>query len=382
MKKQLILASLASLALNVNATNSTLIQYECAECDSLEKSTVSFDWLIKTTPIKQAKPLKRTSKSYQLKVSGEQLSQGVMLSTQGHQAIIRIDGADDSLNTDQLVIIAPDKKTLSLNEASIQISNNSNFTTNQYFSHSQRVFQLKSELGHGQFILKAKANNNLIKNQYIINVFDKYASTELSIQTDKINYFYGDDITVDINISGDEIIYPQGKITAVIISPDGQQYPLHLSKLSYSHYQGLSQISSKVNTAGENWYVRVDTESMAGNDIIYRHATSGLSYAIPSANLLKIEQQPNDNNDISYQASLDVSTQSRYMIEATLYGHDDNDQLKPMMVTQTAQFLSPGKHELDVIFHDSKIKQSTLHQPYELKNIRVVDYGQLRVVTK
>lgn len=368
------------LSLPLNAER-PLIAYECPECKHLDKIETRYDWLIKPTPIKHEKPLQRRSKSYRIQADAQQLSQGITFTTQGNQAIIRVDGTDKHFLPTEWELITPSKQKLNIVDASKHLSNNQDFNSNPFFRHTQFAFQLKPELSHGQFILRSKTPLESKNSHFAIHVFDKYASTELNVQTDKINYFYGDKLTLDIGVIDDKISYPLIKITATLISPDGKKYPLSLDKLSHNHYQAHTQINSLINTAGENWYARIDTQSLAGEQIIYRHATTAFSYAIPSANITSVSLNPDDDESITYQATLNVSTESRYSVEGILYGHDDKHNLKPMMIAQSAAMLTPGTHQLTLKFNQEKFEQSTLHQPYELKKLRVIDYGQFKQVT-
>jgi len=260
MTNKLLIATLSTLSLTANAfqlPEAPLMAYDCERCQTLEKKDIDYSWLLDSKAIRQAKPLLRQSNSYRQIISAKELAQGVDIFTTGNQAIIRINGNENSFLNSQLKITTPDNKTISLLEASKQLVNEETLKKLPYFEGAQTVFQLRSELGKGHFIIKSSASPLKSDEKYSLHVFDKYSSTSLNIQTDKINYVYNEPITVDVELSDDSILYPIDRIDAVVISPEGKQSPLRLERVSYNHYKAYTTIVSKQNTKGENWYVRV-----------------------------------------------------------------------------------------------------------------------------
>ena len=381
--KTILLTSLSIVALNAGAFNlpqQTLIKYNCESCGDLEHKTINFDWMLKDTPIKKSNPLVRKSVSYQKIVSAQQLSKGVNLTTTADQAVIRITPTkpSKSLSNPSYSIINEKNQSFPLEKASESFADKSALSQSSYFQNADVISQLKPQLGHGKFLIKGEMITADNDSKFLIDVYDKYSSAYLSLTTDKTNYFYNDDIKVTIDLTNDSVLFPITYISAVIQNPKGDQFPLKLVSDGYNRYVGYSKLVSRENSFGENWYVRVDTETQINDEIIYRHATTAFSYALPSASIQSVKAS--DESNFAFDATIKASTSSRYALEATLYASDDNGVSHPVMITQSGHWLEEGTHKVHFKFKPEQVELSQFHAPYSLGNLRLIDHGQIKPV--
>jgi Domain of unknown function (DUF4785) N-terminal domain/Domain of unknown function (DUF4785) C-terminal domain/Domain of unknown function (DUF4785) central domain len=381
--KTIILTSCSAISLNAMAFNlpqQPLLKYECTSCQALEHETIDFDWMLRDAPAKKISPLIKKSLSYQKVVSASQLQKGVIINTTADKAVIRItpQKPNKSVAPIQYTITNTGNESFALEKASDSFADKNALSQSPYFAGSEIISQLKPELGHGKFTIKADKLLTGDDSNYLIDIFDKYSSAYLSLTTDKINYFYNDDIKVTIDLTNDSVLFPISRIYAVIMNPKGEKFPLKLVSDGYNRYVGYSKLVSRENSYGENWYIRVDTETQINQEVIYRHATTAFSYALPSANIKSVKASNKD--DYAFDATIEASTASRYALEATLFASDDSGKIHPVMITQSGHFLEPGTHKVHFSFKPENVELSKYHEPYSLGNLRLIDHGQIKPV--
>lgn len=351
-----------------------IMAYDCGHCSSLPHDSVNASWAIDEKLSFTHKIPKEVSRRYRIMSTMKKIQQGVSFSTQGKQAVIRITPlTSKEVSIPDFQIKTSEGKTFNLKEASSLYSQGEALKESP-LRDDLVALQLKPELGTGQFTLTTSSNVDE-DTPVLIHVFDKYATANLSIQTDKARYQYGDQLTVQIRLSEEDRNYPIDIINATLVNPDGDVKSLVLERLNDNSYEAKTKFDSFKNNQGENWYIKVDTTTMVGQETIQRYAHLAVSYAIPSATLQSINTA---SDSFNFEAQLDVATGSRYALEAILFGTDEKGEIKPIQAVQSANWLAPGQNKMSFSF-DPAIKHS-YQAPYYVGYLHLVDYGQFKPV--
>ncbi|CEK10314.1 DUF4785 domain-containing protein [Legionella hackeliae] len=362
-------------SLAVTLPTQQIISYECAQCENLSHDDLNSSWATDDEPLNDDVMHQQTSRQYQIKATAQQLNAGIAIHTQAPGAIIHITKAQSDSKTNPDFFIKTRQAKLSMLEASSLFAQK-DALKDTAFAGQLVALQLKPELGSGKFILGSNTHLTGDDGQFIIHVYDKYAPTYLSVETDKGRYHYGDKLKVTIRLSDDELNYPIDEINASLINPNGEITNLTLEQVSDNLYQTQIDLQSDKNSQGENWYIAVETTSLVEEETIIRQAHTAFSYVIPSAAISKIK--PIDNKPLAFSAKINVATGSRYALEAVLFGSDSEGKLHPINAVQSASWLAPGKHVINFSF-DSQQK-TNYKAPYYLGYLHLIDFGQLKPV--
>lgn len=367
--------------------------YECLSCINLSHEFLSTSWVTKNTLLGHQTLHKQTSRKYQMNTNLNELHQGVAIYTEAPGAVVRLSpvNPNQSIKPELRIKNSLQNTTLSLIEASSQYTQGESLKSAALTENTIAFAKLKPELGAGKFIIssptRASAKSTEVPD-YIIQVYDQNSPTYLSIETDKAYYRYGDTLTAVIILRDNQLKYPVENIKVTLINPNKEKTLLDVQPLSSTMFKVQASLNSERNTLGENWYIEASASAISENRTIYRQAHTSISYAIPSAAVKEIERTNikiavvNDKNSsitaYSFNAKIDVATDSRYALEAVLYGTDKKGNIKAMQIAQSAAWLTVGENTLSFSF-DPNV-QTAYKAPYYLGYIHLTDYGQNKPV--
>ncbi|MBN9230156.1 MAG: hypothetical protein BGO90_14400 [Legionella sp. 40-6] len=349
--------------------------YLCDQCTYLSHEPLQAHWTISENPLVSSLSLGEKSYSYNQMVTGKQLKQGVIVSTRAPGAVIRI-SALDSRSTPPLQLITPTQKMMSLPQAaSVYGENEALESTPLSGSGLHTWLQLKPELGFGKFILKTQNASAQSNQNYLLHVFDKFSLMFLKVAPESLNYHYGDEFRAHITLQDNDTSYELQDINAFITGAEGEPIPLVLRKVKRNQFVGTTLLTTDMNPQGENWHVTAEVFSEQDDIIVRRTARAAFSYSIPSAsliNLKKISSKP-----LTFSALVEVATASRYVLQSVLFEQAINGDPKPLETTQSARWLTPGKHLVQFTFDNHQnLNEDSLAVGY----LRLTDYGQYKTV--
>ncbi|KTD57908.1 DUF4785 domain-containing protein [Legionella shakespearei] len=347
--------------------------YECDVCNQLSHEVLQDKWEITNEPLNQEISNAQKSYGYKERISLEQLRAGVVISTRAPGAVIRITPLQNK-TAPKLMITTPANQLMSLKDASSLYSLDEEFGNPLVAAKHQTMLQIKPELGAGKFIIKGTDSSIKDANAYIINVYDKYSATYLQVETDSVHYQFGDKLTATITLS-DYINHDIDEVDARLIGPSGQSVALEINKIQRNKFEVSAVLTSELNDHGENWYIEADVLSESGNEIIRRAGHAAFSYSVPSASMINVKKI--SSKPLTFVATLDVATASRYALQSVLYRRDGKGEAVPIETSQRAQWLEPGKQVIQFTFDNSnQLSDDSLYLGY----LRLIDYGQLKTV--
>lgn len=335
--------------------------YDCDTCATLSHDTLMDKWAIRSDDLYSPDSNAQTSLHYKTQVTMKQLRRGIPLWTDAAKAVIRISPLHQS-TIPELFLITQDLKKFNLD-----------FGANAP-SH-QTIWQLKPELGRGKFILQSTDTQQKDDAQFIIHVFDKFSTTYLQVQTDKIHYQFGDTATAIISMKNNDTKYNIKDLSVNLLDPDGNTKTLDLNEIDDNKFQASFQMNSTSNNKGKAWYIEANAYSQLGQNIVKRNGHTAFSYSIPSASLLTVNMI--SHAPLMLTSKVDVATASRYSLQAVLYTKTDQGNLVPIEISHTSQWLEPGTQLMQFSFDNSQhLDEDRLYLGY----IRLIDYGQLTSV--
>ena len=347
--------------------------YECDLCCQLSHESLHDQWEIASTPLTSKISNRQESYGYRQQVSAEQLHKGVVIYTLAPGGIIRIIPMQQQ-TMPQLILQSPDKQLLGLKEASTLLTENEALDESLFANNKQTMLQIKPELGSGTFIIKTNQPINKKTDSYLISVLDKYSHTYLQVETASTHYQYGDKPSAIISLR-DNANYSIDDIKVFLVAPYQKSYPLSLTQITHNVFEASTLLKSELNDHGENWYVEASVETVYDDHIIRRSGHTAFSYAVPSASLLNVKKL--SSKPLTFVATVDVATASRYALQSVLFRENLNGEVKPIETSQRAQWLEPGKQLIQFTFDNyHQLADDKLYLGY----LRLIDYGQLKTV--
>lgn len=348
--------------------------YECDVCSQLSHENLQDKWGISKDPLNIKISNSQKSFGYKERVSLEQLRSGIKITTTAPGAVVRITPLQNKL-IPQLKIKTPENQMLTLQEASALYSQDEPLGETLISAKHQTMLQIKPELGSGTFILKSDQPSLNDADTFLINVYDKFSLTYLELETDSLHYQYGDTLTATISLKGSMFDYDADDVYASLVGPSGQYVPLKISKVKRNQFEASAVLKSEVNDHGENWYLETNVLTQSDQELVKRSGHTAFSYSVPSASLLHVKKL--SSRPLTFVATLDVATGSRYALQSVLYRKNGKGEAIPIETSQRAQWLEPGKQVIQFTFDNSnQLSDDSLYLGY----LRLIDYGQLKTV--
>lgn len=350
--------------------------YDCTVCNTLSHENLQDRWQTAAVPLNNAGSNLQKSYSYTQRVTAAQLEQGILLPIHAPGAVVHITPLEDKA-IPALELKSTSSQFMSLKDASSLYSQDEAIDKSLKIGPHQTMLQIKPELGLGNFIIKSKKTKSQNEaSAYLINVFEKYSLIYLQVEPAALQYQYGDQFSATITLKDNEKSYPIESINATLTGPNDQSIPLKLKEIKRNQYQASAFLLSDVNTHGDNWYVEVDViTELEENSPTHRTGRAAFSYSIPSAGLVSIQKI--SSKPLTLTVTADVATASRYALQSILYKKNAQGENIPIEITQSAQWLEPGKQIIKFSFDNSEqLAEDQLSVGY----LHLIDYGQLKPV--
>ncbi|NQZ11833.1 MAG: DUF4785 family protein [Algicola sp.] len=320
------------------------------------------------------------SDEYYFTVSGRQLNKGIDIHTSQKGALIKISRQNDlgkALENEamQLRSASQPKKNLAIN-----IIGENDLKTTGIFTASTAI-KLTDEVKPGKLTLSYE-RPLAAKNLYVIHVKEKGTANKLEISTAKQQYRQGESFSFDAAMLANNDTLALDNVTAFIMSPSGKKFNASI-RLTDS---GIAQISASKQaleaTAIEApinglYELHVNAMTNAGGQQIHRTGKIAFALSPDTADLNKLSLIFVNKNKATASIGLTVKTAGRFEVRGTLYGHDAQGNLQPLMETHSAQNFSAGKQAINIQFNQQILAKSTLKAPYVLKNVRLFDQTRM-----
>lgn len=334
--------------------------YECTQCDQLSHEPLQDRWALTNEALYTPKTNTQKNYGYKFQVTSKKLRAGVSLQTNGPKARIIITSKENN-PLPNVHLIGPNKHQLTFNEK------------NQ--NNKQSAIQIPSDYGSGAFLIKSTDINSEDSGSFDVQVLDNLSVTYLQVQTNALQYFYGDAVEATITLANNSAHYKVEDLSTSLKAPNGDSSKLTITEIAHNTFQTRFIMDSEESAQGEKWYIEVNAHSFLGQKIIKRHGHAAFSYTIPSASLTNVKKT--SSKPLKFITTLKVATASRYSLQAVLFSKNKSGEFEPLETVHSSQWLEPGTHSIPFNFDNSQ--QLNEHSLY-LGYLRLVDYGQLTTV--
>lgn len=322
------------------------------------------------------------SREYSLDVNGQSLQRGISLTTSAPGALVRISAADGRKAVEPQMMNINKQGGKSFAKGSgfdMLVDSNSMQAQGIGFQRGTTGFKIADELGKGEFTLQTnqKINPN---GKYRINVFEKNSDTALYLKSQRAGYFKGDTLNIDAHVFDQGQAQTIRNIKGQLVSPTGQSYPVIFKKSGDGYKVKMPMKMAADNTPGALWELHTEVKAHVNGKLVQRNGRVPFSYDEITASMGKGVQIVGGDKNLKAMVPVNVTQDSRFEVRGVLYGTDKAGNMKPIMMTHTAQNLGRGAGQIMMEFDEKILANSGLGAPYELRNVELRDQSQMAIL--
>ncbi len=328
----------------------------------------------------EAQKVETQSNEYWVTVGANELKAGVDIFTSQAGALIKISRSDS-----QTTALEPQSLKLF---AAADLSNNiagkvlgeQDLKTTGIFANATAI-KMDKAIAPGQF--KLQYEGALSKNaQFVIHVKEKGSIKQLHLATAKQHAIKGDNLTFSANMLSGQKTLNLKQVDAFIMSPSGKKIAVPAKRMANGTTQfdatevtaNLTQVEAPINGLYE---LHVNTVAEDKGLSVLRTGKIAFALAEQTATIARQLKQPISPFKPQANFELAINEPGRYEIRGTLYGHDQNGELKPIMETHAAKHFDSGKGILNMEFDRKLLIKSDLAAPFVIKNVRLYDQTRM-----
>lgn len=342
-----------------------------------------------------------SSKSYYFTVSGSRFNQGVEFFTDASEAVIRVtplpmdkqklkqadqidefalqDGEKGSavrlasqLEPGDLEVISAlgsikgQDPSMSLQATSQQMN-----AAHPALFKNTAAFKLSAAMGKGRFTLKtAKALQP--EERYMVHVFDKNSSLELTAKTRSINLKPGDLLSLSAQINDKARVLEAAEVT--LISPQGEQWELPVTLKSDELQTDWPVTLNPQAAPGELWKLVVLARTKS-TEPITRIVEMAIDLNSDSASLTSSTAAGS-----GWTSHIQVNQPGRFELRGWIFGLDQNGKMQPLLLHYQAEWLEPGLQAIRVNPDFSGLAGRGIKGPFYLNQIQLLDQSRLALL--
>lgn len=349
-----------------------------APVNPYQSEAINFSFAIDSNKqLQQTQRVETQSNEYYFVVNGNQLNKGIDVHTTAPGALIKISrqGKSNALDTNALRVVsksAPGKNVVKnlVNEQELEAAG--------VFGKSTAV-QLSKDAQPGVF----KLNYGKVlsaKGQYLIHVKEKHAAQKLVLSGAKQHFVNGEDFAFNAAMISNEQTLAFDKVSAYVLSPSGKRHSVKVDRLD----SGIAKIAQfaladeAVEAPRNGLYeLYINADAKADGKIIRRTGKMAFALSPKTAQLGKLRTLGINAKNPTANFAIEVNQAGRFEVRATLYGHDAQGKLTPVMETHSADNLSEGKQVITMQFDQKMLAASGLKAPFVVQNVRLFDQTRL-----
>ena len=214
--------------------------------------------------------------------------------------------------------------------------------------------------------------------QYLINIKEKGSRKKLVISADRLAYLSGESIRFNAELLNKGNPMKRVKYKAYILDASGQRIKVKLKRTKKGAWKVKLPKKLKATPPGQRHELYISARAPHKKGKVRRIGKLAFALANPTAQVDSIQLLMVD--DVAAEARLNVAAEGRYEFRATLLGTDQEGNQRAIMRSHSAEWLEPGSHTIMVRYDQNLLEQSGLLPPYQLKDIELMDQGQLAVL--
>jgi hypothetical protein len=353
-----------------------------------ESQAVSFTWLASDADMaswQAPQPQAQSSKSYWQEVKGSELAQGVSVYTTVPGALVRLSApsSDKGIGTSAIQVLSQGVLLEQGNGLSALADAEALKATGAPFSDGTIAFQLAENAGSGVFQIRAE---HAVKSDatYLLQVHEPNSPVSLSLSTDRLIAMHGDLLKVQAQMA-EGVALSNMQMTGFVTSPGGDLFPVSFKAAGDGRFHAdlaMDVLSANAGQPGELWEVHAVASAKMDGLPVFRDVRTAFTAAVPTAALGSNAQVLNDGESLSIPVTINTASKSRFELRATLFGTDANGDVQAIALTHSAAPLSAGEAKLTLSYPMAAIRASGLKAPYSLRNVELLDQGQMALLSR
>ncbi len=405
----LLIAASFSAAFAANTDNTYEINSKSVSLQSSsqpgitgEKTAVHFSYPVKgeVFEVRHSEAANLTSDEYWFHVSGSDFKKGFQLDISDPGATVRFSALAKPVTTrsnsystestehrakeidlNQLII---SKNNQELPSAIAYMTPEADLARASLFNDSS-LLQLDDAVGAGSITLRSRQSLS-DHDRYLVNVKENNSSKKLHISAPRLNMLAGETLSFHATLKDEQKLpssYRQyalsdSRYQSYLVSPNGQKVDIQLSGSAENGWSVQLPDSLPQAKPGELYSLYMDAVSDNPDGLIRRKVKLAFAVAKPTAQVEHIKAD--FDHQRGAEITLNIASEGRYEVRGTLYGTDDNGQLKSIMRSHSGYWLKPGLQSIELALDKQIIKNSGLKAPYHLVDFELMDQSQLRVL--
>ncbi|KEQ19453.1 DUF4785 domain-containing protein [Endozoicomonas numazuensis] len=281
----------------------------------------------------------------------------------------------NAINPDQLEIFR-EGEVQPMNAAKLNMINETQLASDSIFQRSGAM-KLNASIGTGRFKMRTRQSLR-DSDQYLINIKEKGSQKKLHMSAPRLSLLSGEAITFGAQMKDRHRVLSGADYQAYVVSPDGETSWVKLREGKKGQWQVDMPSRFGHTRPGELHELYIDAYAPEGNNQLRRSGKIAFSVATPTAQLEDIKLVMED--DTLADSMINVASEGRYELRATLYGTDENGEMRSIMRSHSAYWLTPGLQQVALKLDQKIFENSGLSAPFALKSFELIDQSQLGVL--
>ncbi len=309
------------------------------------------------------------SRSYSLTVAGNELSTGVDLPLSAPGAVMRIQalGQAPVLHPEQLMLSQGDR-LLAPEQALVDPAGPGVLADRlPGDAPGLSAFRAGPAVGPGTLTLQLADRVMSPGERYLVQVFEPESSVVAEAGTDSPFQTAGDWLPFEADLLGGEDS-EVSEVEAVLVSPDGEHYPVSASVDSDGRVTGLERLPLGASSSRGLWELALQLEGEADGLKVRRDVRFAFERHLPTARLGDSLSPRLGDDALALAVTVEVGSPGRYELRAGLDG---------VGMAHTARWLEPGEHELVL---EWPLGAAPLGRSLDVKDLRLMDQTRMSVL--
>lgn len=215
---------------------------------------------------------------------------------------------------------------------------------------------------------------------WLVHVYEPESKLVLRLATEQSSIAGGDTLRVHAD-------FPAGvapaAVDGLISAPDGSSQPLEFVRDADGRFS--AQVIPDLAHAGSRGLWEVHAYAQATYPAVPRDARTAFSVALPVARLDgRVERVAAGTRGVplALRIGVEAAAASRYQIAAVLYGRAADGSQRPAAVAQSAAWLEAGNGFIELAFDAASLSAAGLRQPWELRDLRLINQADLGLIER
>ncbi|MEO8802275.1 MAG: DUF4785 domain-containing protein [Rudaea sp.] len=326
-------------------------------------------------------PYQAQSREFWSDVGESQLHSGVAFTTTAPGALIRISPQGDSGATldPASLMIRSNGRVRSANAISSAVADADALqSVGMPVAKGTLAFRLAPSAGMGEMQLSTQQAHG----RFLVQVLDAGSPLVLDLSADRDTVLVGSTITFRTALTNAGAPHGLALASGIVTAPDGYSADLQFVRNTDGSFSATFTPDAAHSVGPQLWEAQVFSASHSGKLVVQRDAKTAFAVSAPTAQFGSDVQLTSDANGMQIDLPVNAASASRYQVSGVLYGTGSDGALHPAALAQSAQWLTSGNGSIGLHFDAASLNSASLHAPYELHDLRLIDQANMAVIER